>query len=87
MMDAGLLDEVCNIYDADALYTQGLRQAIGVHEFDDFFRLYLPRKESGDDSSASLLGIHDYQLKSLLDEAVSQLKANTRRLVRRQVST
>lgn len=84
MMDAGLLDEVCNIYDADAVYTQGLRQAIGVHEFDDFFRLYLPRKESGEDSSASMFDIHDDQLKSLLDEAVSQLKANTRRLVRRQ---
>lgn len=87
MMDAGLLDEVCNIYDADAVYTQGLRQAIGVREFDEFFRLYLRRKESGEGSSASLLGLHDDQLKSLLDEAVSQLKANTRRLVRRQVST
>ncbi|EES02135.1 tRNA dimethylallyltransferase 2 isoform X1 [Sorghum bicolor] len=84
MMDAGLLNEVCNIYDADALYTQGLRQAIGVREFDEFFRLYLPRQESGEDSSANLLDIHDDQLKSLLDEAVSQLKANTRRLVRRQ---
>jgi len=86
-MEAGLLNEVCNIYDADALYTQGLRQAIGVREFDEFFRLYLPRQESGEDSSANLLDIHDDQLKSLLDEAVSQLKANTRRLVRRQVST
>uniref|UniRef100_A0A0D9YKK0 Uncharacterized protein n=1 Tax=Oryza glumipatula TaxID=40148 RepID=A0A0D9YKK0_9ORYZ len=57
MIDDGLLDEVCNIYDREATYTQGLRQAIGLH---------------------------DDNLKGLLDEAVSQLKANTRRLVRRQ---
>lgn len=88
MMDAGLLDEVCDIYDADAVYTQGLRQAIGVREFDEFFRLYLTRTEAGGHKTAAsagiLRGIHDDELKSLLDEAVSQLKANTRRLVRRQ---
>ncbi|KAL6616790.1 hypothetical protein ACP70R_039060 [Stipagrostis hirtigluma subsp. patula] len=86
MMDAGLLDEVCNIYDPNAVYTQGLRQAIGVREFDEFFRLLLTRKESGEIKTASSTAtlIHDDQLKSLLDEGVSQLKANTRRLVRRQ---
>jgi len=87
MMDAGLLDEVCNIYDPNGVYTQGLRQAIGVREFDEFFRLYLTRKESDKDkatSSATMITVHDDQLKSLLDEAVSQLKTNTRRLVRRQ---
>lgn len=87
MMDAGLLDEVCNVYDPDAVYTQGLRQAIGVREFDEFFRLYLTRKESDKDKAASsttMLTVHDDQLKSLLDDAVSQLKTNTRRLVRRQ---
>ncbi|KAL6853982.1 hypothetical protein ACP4OV_020011 [Aristida adscensionis] len=87
MMDAGLLDEVCNIYDPDAVYTQGLRQAIGVREFDEFFRVYLTRKECNENKmakSTSMLNIHDDQLKCLLDEAVSQLKANTRRLVRRQ---
>ncbi|KAG2594434.1 hypothetical protein PVAP13_5NG645500, partial [Panicum virgatum] len=68
MMDAGLLDEVCNIYDPDGVYTQGLRQAIGDKAT----------------SSAIMLTVHDDQLKSLLDEAVSQLKTNTRRLVRRQ---
>ncbi|KAF7008644.1 hypothetical protein CFC21_023359 [Triticum aestivum] len=49
MINAGLLDEVCNIY-----------------------------------NPAGMLDLHDDKLKSLLDEAVSQLKANTRRLVRRQ---
>ncbi|CAL4893138.1 unnamed protein product [Urochloa decumbens] len=87
MMDAGLLDEVCNIYDPDAVYTQGLRQAIGVREFDEFFGLYSTRTESDKDKvafSTTTVTVHDDQLKSLLDEAVSQLKTNTRRLVRRQ---
>ncbi|KAF8646861.1 hypothetical protein HU200_065666 [Digitaria exilis] len=87
MMDAGLLDEVCGISDPDAVYTLGLRQAIGVREFDEFFRQYLTRKESDKDRavfSTNMLTVHDDQLKRLLDEAVSQLKTNTRRLVRRQ---
>ncbi|KAM3386097.1 hypothetical protein ACQJBY_009635 [Aegilops geniculata] len=66
-----------------AVYTQGLRQAIGVREFDEFFRLYFTKKEP-DEIKAGMLNLHDDKLKSLLDEAVSQLKANTRRLVRRQ---
>ncbi|KAK3163121.1 hypothetical protein QOZ80_1BG0097940 [Eleusine coracana subsp. coracana] len=88
MMNAGLLDEVCHIYDPNAFYTQGLRQAIGVREFDEFFSLYSTRKqvdENNATSSTTILNIHvDDQLKSLLDEAVSEVKANTRRLVRRQ---
>lgn len=90
MMDAGLLDEVYDIYDPNAFYTQGLRQAIGVREFDEFFRLYSKRKQIDENkttSSTTIFNIHDDQLKSLLDEAVSELKANTRRLVRRQVRT
>ncbi|KAF0893758.1 hypothetical protein E2562_029654, partial [Oryza meyeriana var. granulata] len=87
MIDDGLLDEVCNIFDREATYTQGLRQAIGVREFDEFFRFYFTRKETGEikmDSCTTMAGLHDNSLKSLFDEAVSQLKANTRRLVRRQ---
>ncbi|KAL5056178.1 hypothetical protein RYX36_036860 [Vicia faba] len=34
MMDAGLLNEVYNIYSMNADYTRGLRQAIGVREFE-----------------------------------------------------
>ncbi|KAL2899510.1 tRNA dimethylallyltransferase 2 [Bienertia sinuspersici] len=36
MIEAGLLDEVYNIYNLNADYTRGLRQAIGVREFEDF---------------------------------------------------
>ncbi|KAM0896993.1 hypothetical protein ACQ4PT_022850 [Festuca glaucescens] len=88
MINDGLLDEVCNIYNPDAVYTQGLRQAIGVREFDEFFILYGTKKEPDEietGSSTTMVELHDDKMKSLLDEAVSQLKANTRRLVRRQV--
>jgi len=87
MINDGLLDEVCNIYIPDAVYTQGLRQAIGVREFDEFFRLYATKKEPDEIKtgfSTTMVDLHDDKMKSLLDEAVSQLKANTRRLVRRQ---
>jgi tRNA dimethylallyltransferase len=90
MINDGLLDEVCNIYNPDAVYTQGLRQAIGVREFDEFFRLYVTKKEPHEintGSSTTMVDLHDDRMKCLLDEAVSQLKANTRRLVRRQVNT
>ncbi|KAK2433784.1 adenylate isopentenyltransferase 3, chloroplastic [Trifolium repens] len=38
MMDAGLLNEVYNIYTMNADYTRGLRQAIGVREFENLLR-------------------------------------------------
>lgn len=36
MMEAGLLNEVFDIYNPNADYTRGLRQAIGVREFENF---------------------------------------------------
>ncbi|CAL5424056.1 unnamed protein product [Camellia sinensis] len=41
MVDAGLLNEVYDIYNFNADYTRGLRQAIGVREFEDFLKAYL----------------------------------------------
>ncbi|XP_027346973.1 tRNA dimethylallyltransferase 2 [Abrus precatorius] len=38
MMDAGLLNEVYDIYNLNADYTRGLRQAIGVREFEPLLR-------------------------------------------------
>ncbi|KAM0833472.1 hypothetical protein ACQ4PT_064246 [Festuca glaucescens] len=78
MINDGLLDEVCNIYNPNAIYTQGLRQAIGVREFDEFFRLYGTKKEPDEiktGSSTIMADLHDDKMKSLLDEAVPQLKA------------
>ena len=38
MMHEGLLNEVYNIYNLNAVYTRGLRQAIGVREFEPLLR-------------------------------------------------
>ncbi|KAK1309805.1 tRNA dimethylallyltransferase 2 [Acorus calamus] len=98
MMDAGLLNEVYDIYRPGADYTRGLRQAIGVREFEEFFREF--HIKQGDDSmlankgdfifkypesnletiSESMDGKHQ----NILSEAIDNLKANTRRLVRKQ---
>lgn len=51
MVDAGLLGEVYDIYCLDADYTRGLRQAIGVREFEDFLRVYLSDCQSGKENA------------------------------------
>lgn len=92
MIDAGLLEEVYNIYKFNADYTRGLRQAIGVREFKNFLCTYV--SDVGDLSSneqykGNIKVILDRPisdgLKLLLEEAVGRMKLNTRRLVRRQV--
>ncbi|CAK7329312.1 unnamed protein product [Dovyalis caffra] len=100
MMDAGLLSEVHEIYNYNVDYTRGLRQAIGVREFDHFLRVYMS-DEKGHDSTGSLFVLSknndvkdnmreilnssdDNQLKILLADAIDKVKANTRRLVRVQ---
>ncbi|KAK1264325.1 tRNA dimethylallyltransferase 2 [Acorus gramineus] len=75
MMDAGLLNEVYDIYRPGADYTRGLRQAIGVREFEEFFR-----ESNLETISESMDGKHH----NILSEAIDNLKANTRRLVRKQ---
>ena len=100
MMESGLLDEVYGIYDPNADYTRGLKQAIGVREFEKLFKSLFSCSEKAlrsvcrDDcqpSKVSLLGViqdsNDNNLKNLLNEAIEELKTNTRRLVRRQVSS
>lgn len=93
MIDAGLLGEVYDIYNLNADYTRGLRQAIGVREFEDFLKVYL--SEGGHDEENGFLkanireilkSSNNNQHKILLLEAIERVKANTRRLVRRQVS-
>ncbi|XP_010031467.2 tRNA dimethylallyltransferase 2 [Eucalyptus grandis] len=96
MMEAGLLNEVCDIYCPNSNYTQGLRQAIGVREFEDFLQVYIG--DAGDSETSSfhdksmlkenigliLASLPTNKLKVLLQEAVDKFKLNTRRLVRRQ---
>ncbi|KAL4285384.1 hypothetical protein GQ457_16G008510 [Hibiscus cannabinus] len=58
MVDAGLLDEVYDVYNPNANYTIGLRQAIGVREFENFFQAYFSGNiadEMGDSSDGSSL--------------------------------
>ncbi|KAI3975461.1 hypothetical protein MKX01_042471 [Papaver californicum] len=49
MIDAGLLNEVYDIYNANADYTRGIRQAIGVREFEDFLSSYFSNTKTKDD--------------------------------------
>ncbi|KAH0453482.1 hypothetical protein IEQ34_017806 [Dendrobium chrysotoxum] len=46
MIDAGLLDEVSDIYKPKSDYTRGMKQAIGVREFEEFFRVYFLKNEA-----------------------------------------
>ncbi|KAI9076248.1 hypothetical protein K1719_041821 [Acacia pycnantha] len=56
MMDAGLLNEVYDIYDRNADYSRGLRQAIGVREFEPLLKtpvieeIYKRERELTEDS-------------------------------------
>lgn len=98
MVDAGLLKEVFDIYTEDADYTKGLRQAIGVREFESFLRRYLlehqkcyeSQIQTPNDQTLKQNIQHivdspdDNEGKALLTEAIGQVKLNTRRLVRRQ---
>lgn len=90
MVDAGLLDEVYDIYKPGADYTRGLRQSIGVREFEDFLKIYISETGAGQSmrSSEKILNFpKDDKLRIMLEEAIDRVKLNTRRLLRRQVST
>ncbi|KAJ8451968.1 hypothetical protein Cgig2_016549 [Carnegiea gigantea] len=63
MVEAGLVDEVRDLFHPDADYTRGLRRAIGVPELDKFMRS-----------------------KGELEDAIDEIKANTRKLAKRQLS-
>ncbi|KAI3934939.1 hypothetical protein MKW92_033077, partial [Papaver armeniacum] len=49
MIDAGLLNEVYDIYNANTDYTRGICQAIGVREFEDFLSSYFSNLKTSDD--------------------------------------
>ncbi|KAK8565417.1 hypothetical protein V6N12_058980 [Hibiscus sabdariffa] len=71
MVEMGMVDEVRNFFDANANYTVGIRKAIGVPEFDRYFRAesYLNKRERD----------------QLLQQAVQEIKRNTCKLARRQL--
>ncbi|CAH2060432.1 unnamed protein product [Thlaspi arvense] len=96
MVVSGLLDEVYDIYKPGADYTRGIRQSIGVREFEDFLRMYLSdgsvlwMEESKDDKvmkenlSKIMEFPRDDKLRIMLEKAIDNVKLNTRKLLRRQ---
>ncbi|TYI55512.1 hypothetical protein E1A91_D11G147300v1, partial [Gossypium mustelinum] len=71
MVEMGMVDEVRTFFDANANYAVGIRKAIGVPEFDRYFRAepYLDKQQRG----------------KLLQEAIQEIKRNTCKLACRQL--
>ena len=94
MVSTGLFEEVCDIYKANADSTRGLRQAIGVREFEDFLNCWNSQSQElpacpvllKENMHHILNSSDEDQLTLKLRDAVEKVKLNTRRLVRRQVS-
>ncbi|KAL9235452.1 hypothetical protein vseg_010210 [Gypsophila vaccaria] len=100
MIENGLLNEAYDIYTMNADYTRGLRQAIGVREFEDFLSAFVSdsreTNENLSEEPASLITTPKQSMtevlnspskspyRQLLEEGVLKMKLNTRRLVRRQ---
>ncbi|KAL6500449.1 hypothetical protein OROHE_025815 [Orobanche hederae] len=72
MVGRGMVDEVRVFYHPNADYSKGIRRAIGVPEFDKFFRVGSSR-DGGETRT------------SILTEAIDLVKMNTSRLARRQL--
>ncbi|KAK9067639.1 hypothetical protein SSX86_011750 [Deinandra increscens subsp. villosa] len=73
MVAAGIVGEVGKMYNPNADYSKGIRRAIGVPEFDSYFRAEY--SSSGDMVTRA----------KLLDEAISETKINTCKLAARQL--
>jgi len=74
MIEAGQVDEVREIFNKENHdYTRGIRRAIGVPEFDQFFRAELEGK------------VDERTMKKLLEVAIDALKINNIKLANRQV--
>ncbi|KAK9055784.1 hypothetical protein SSX86_026869 [Deinandra increscens subsp. villosa] len=73
MVAAGMVEEVRNIYNPNADYSKGIRRAIGVPEFDPYFR-------------AEYSSSTDHKTRAmLLETAINETKMNTCKLGRRQI--
>ncbi|KAL3515203.1 hypothetical protein ACH5RR_022105 [Cinchona calisaya] len=72
MVETGLVEEVREIFVAEADYSKGIRQAIGAPEMDQ----YLRAEAKMDKTSKEIM----------LASAIEEIKANTCKLVRRQLA-
>ncbi|KAJ7943149.1 adenylate isopentenyltransferase [Quillaja saponaria] len=84
MLDSGMLDELAEFYDPeakdleeDSAHRTGLRKAIGVPEFDRYFRKYPPPR--------GMVKVTDPKEEDAYEEAVTAIKDNTCQLVKRQI--
>ncbi|CAN7053222.1 unnamed protein product [Brassica rapa subsp. trilocularis] len=77
MMGSGMFEELSRFYDPVKASTTrvGIRKAIGVPEFDGYFKMYPPEKEGEWDSGR----------RAAYDKVVEEIKENTLRLAKRQV--
>ncbi|KAL0731294.1 hypothetical protein Bca4012_027388 [Brassica carinata] len=80
MMGSGMFEELSGFYDpVKASRTRfGIRKAIGVPEFDAYFKMYPPEKENRGKKWSP-------RRRAAYDKAVEDIKENTLRLARRQV--
>ncbi|CAN8243915.1 unnamed protein product [Cochlearia groenlandica] len=80
MMGSGMFEELSGFYDPvkSGLNRFGIRKAIGVPEFDGYFKIYPPEKE-GECIK------WDPERKEAYDKAVQDIKENTWTLAKRQI--
>jgi len=71
MLNSGMVNELRPFYNPNGDYSKGIRKAIGVPEFDEYFR----RESYVDDDTK----------KMLLEKAVSEMKINTWKLAKKQL--
>lgn len=71
MVEAGMVDEVRKTFDPSSDYSRGIKTAIGVPEFDRYFRM------------EALL--NEQARANLLREVIDEVKGNTRKLACRQL--
>lgn len=85
MLDSRMIEELAEFYDPDkdneeSAKRTGLRKAIGVPEFDRYFKRYRQGcEEEGKESEKDSLRTEAYE------EAVRAIKENTRQLAKRQI--
>ncbi|KAL8094259.1 tRNA dimethylallyltransferase 2 [Apium graveolens] len=72
MVATGLLNEVYDIYNLNMDYTRGLRQAIGVREFEEFLRVYLSEGRNNNDTE-SMQKMSRKKLNNILKEDLSAI--------------
>ncbi|KAK7295800.1 hypothetical protein RJT34_18712 [Clitoria ternatea] len=73
MIDEGVVDEIRDTYEPEVDYSRGIRRAIGVPEFGQYFQV---EKEFGDD---------DVKRDQMLELAIKSTKENTCKLAKMQL--